>query len=128
MFYKHANGQTIIIIVAVNDLTLASSCRQLLTVCKHELQSEFEISNLGPIHWLLGVEVKQDRASCTLTLLQKAYVNSVIVRFRLEDALPVSTPMETGVQLVQAEDDAHIGSQVPYREIIRSLMYAAMAT
>ena len=36
--------------------------------------------------------------------------------------------MEIGTQLVQAEDNAHIGAQVPYREIIGSLMYAGMAT
>jgi len=58
VFYKHVNGQTIIVVVAIDDLTLVSSCGRLLTTCKDELWSEFEISDLGPIHWLLGVEVK----------------------------------------------------------------------
>jgi len=81
MFYKCMDSQTVIVVVAVDDLTLASSCRGLLTTCKDELWSKFEINNLGPIHWLLGVEVKQDQVACTLTLLQKAYINSIVTCF-----------------------------------------------
>ena len=50
------------------------------------------------------------------------------MRFRLEDAPPVSTPMEVGTQLVPADDDASAELHVPYKEIIGSLMYAATAT
>jgi len=60
MFHKCANGEIIIIVVTVDDLTLTSSSKHLLDTCKDELQSEFDITDLGPIHWLLGVEVKRD--------------------------------------------------------------------
>jgi len=46
--------------VAVDDLTLASNSLPLISCCKLDLQSEFEISDMGEIHWLLGVEIKRD--------------------------------------------------------------------
>ena len=60
MFHKQVNRQIVIIVIVVDDLTLTSSCGCLLTACKDELQSEFDITDLGPMHWLLGIEVKRD--------------------------------------------------------------------
>jgi len=46
--------------VAVDNLTLASNSTTLLTSCKLDLQSKFNISDMGEVHWLLGVEIKRD--------------------------------------------------------------------
>jgi len=59
VFHKHTNGEIIIIIIAVDDLTLTSSCGCLFDTCKDKLCSEFNIMDLGPMHWL-GMEVKWD--------------------------------------------------------------------
>jgi len=83
--------------------------------------------NLGPMHWLLGMEVKRDHAAQAISLSQKAYLSSIIAWFHLEDAPSISTPMEARAQLVQAENDTSTGPHVPYKEIIGSLMYAGKA-
>ena len=79
MFNKQVQGKIIIMVIAVNDLTLTSSCRCLLTVCKDELQSEFDITDLGPMHWLLGIEDKRDHMAQKVTLSQRAYISSIIM-------------------------------------------------
>src|SRR5882724_13314139 len=84
--------------------------------------------DLGPIHWLLGVEVKWDHVAQTINLSQKAYIIPIVIHFHLKDTLSMSTPMEAGVQLVKTEKDMSIDPHVLYKKIIRSLMYAAMAT
>jgi len=61
MFYKRTKCMIIIIVIAVDDLTLASHCSSLLLGCKSDLQSEIKISDMGEIHWLLGVEIKRNR-------------------------------------------------------------------
>ena len=50
------NGETVIVVIAVDDLTLTSSCAHLLETCKYEIRSEFDIMDLGPMHWLLDVK------------------------------------------------------------------------
>jgi len=61
MFYKGTEHGIIVVIITMDDLTLASNSSSLLLGCKSDLQSEFEISNMGEIHWLLGVEIKRDQ-------------------------------------------------------------------
>ena len=97
VFYRQADEEVVIIVIAVDDLTLTASNQQLLGQAKAQLKSQFEVSDLGPIHWILGMKVKWNRAAHTVTLSQKAYIDTIITKFRLDNAKPVSMPMETGV-------------------------------
>ena len=60
-FYKGTESGIIIVVIAMDDLTLASNSPSLLLSCKSDHQSKFEISDMGEIHWLLGVEIKRDQ-------------------------------------------------------------------
>jgi len=86
MFYRRMDGHIIIMVIPVDDLTLASNSPSLLSSCKSDLQSEFEISDMGEIHWLLGVKIKRNRHTCTMSLSQKAYIITICTHFHLEDA------------------------------------------
>jgi len=126
-FYKGTKSGIIIVIIAMDDLTLASNSPSLLLSCKLDLQSEFENSDVGEIHWLLGVEIKRDRHAQNMTLSQKAYIDAICTWFRLQDMWPATTLMEAGVQLTDANrNKPH--ADFPYKEIVRLLMYVATAT
>jgi len=59
-YYK--NGNTHIIIVAhVDDLMIIALSMDLVKRVKDELGKVFKVSDLGEIHWLLGMEVKHNR-------------------------------------------------------------------
>ena len=124
-FFKWVDNNVIIVVMAVDDLTLVSSSKTLLLQSKDELKSEFEISDMDEIHWLLGVEVKRNHNARTVTLSQKAYIDAICSRYHLEDARPATTPMGAGVLLNQPATD-ELDSN--YKEIIRSLMYATTST
>src|SRR5882724_1604505 len=114
----------IIIIVAMDDLTLASNSPSLLLGCKSDLRSKFNITDMGEIHWLLGVEIKRNHRARTVSLSQKAYIDTVCARFRLQDDRAATMPMEAGAHLTDTkEDEPH--AKYPYQEIVRSLMYMA---
>src|SRR5882724_9186230 len=82
---------------------------------------------MGEVHWLLGVEIKRDRHAHTITLSQKAYIDAICARYCLQDARSATTPMEAGAQLTDEREDEP-RSDYPYKELVRSLMYAATAT
>jgi len=128
MFYKWHNGEVIIVVVAVDNLTLTSSSKVLLLESKMELRGEFNITEMGEIRWLLGVEVKWDRTNGMVTLSQKAYIDTITNCFSLQDAKPAHTPMETGAQLMSSTEHNDNKATFPYKEIVGSLMYAATAT
>jgi hypothetical protein len=56
LYYKVDNGESLIMILYVDDLFLIGA-EHLITWCKHELASEFEMKDLRMMHYFLGLEV-----------------------------------------------------------------------
>ena len=123
----------VIVAASTDDLLMISESMERLEKVKRGLEKHFEMTDLGEAHWLLGVEIRRDRAKRTLSLSQGAYVQTLLGRFSLEKANTVTSPMDPGVHLTKsqsptAEDEKDDMANVPYRELIGSLMYAAVAT
>ena len=56
LYQKVEDGQVIILVLYVDDLFLTGN-EKLIEQCKKELTSEFEMKDLGLIHYFLGLEV-----------------------------------------------------------------------
>jgi hypothetical protein len=56
LYYKVDNGESLILIMYVDDSFLTRA-EHLITWCKHELAFEFEMKDLGLMHYFLGHEV-----------------------------------------------------------------------
>jgi hypothetical protein len=58
LYYKIIDGESLILILYIDYLFLiGAGC--LITWCKHEFTSEFEMKDLGMMHYFLGLEVWQ---------------------------------------------------------------------
>ncbi|TFY76086.1 hypothetical protein EWM64_g7925 [Hericium alpestre] len=100
---------------------------------KDVLKAHFEMTNLGELHWLLGIEIQCDRGRRTLSMSQSAYIDTIISCFNLQDAKPLSTPLDssfplTNVQLPSMPQQFEDMHNVLYHEVIGLLMYAALGT
>ena len=51
---------------------------------------------LGEIQFILGVSIKRDRATRTLTISQGQYLKDLRKRFGMGECKPTSTPLEAG--------------------------------
>ena len=68
-----------------------------------------------------------------ISLSQQAYVKVIITKFNFDDLKPSSIPMDPSAPLLKSQsptklDDIAKMRNVPYREAMGSLMYAAMGT
>ena len=88
VFYKYTDKDSLIVAMDIDDLTMARSSKQAILHFKDGLQETLCIKDLGELHWLLGIEVKRDRVRCTVTLSQRSYIDKILERFSLQDALP----------------------------------------
>ena len=92
-----------------------------------------EVTDLGELHWLLGIEVKRDRETRTISLSQRSYIDAIIRRFSLKDSKPISTPMDPNSKISTSHSPS-TGAQyaamqnVPYCEAVGALMYAMLGT
>jgi hypothetical protein len=133
VFVSRKPEPKVIVAASTDDLLMISKCLKRLEAVKRGLENHFEMTDLGEARWLLGVEIRRDRAKRTLSLSQGAYVQTILGRFNLENANTVTSPMDPGIHLSKlqspsAEEEKEDMANVPYRELIGSLMYAAMAT
>ena len=56
LYYLRVGNEPLILVLYVDDLFLTGSSR-LITDCKKNLAEEFDMKDLGQMHYLLGLEV-----------------------------------------------------------------------
>lgn len=88
---------------------------------------------LGPINWLLRMEVTRDREKRTLALSQTTYIDSLLRKFNMTDCKSVSVSLDPTTQITReqcpttSEAIAEMRS-IPYRELIGGLVWLSTAT
>jgi hypothetical protein len=105
----------------------------ILKWLKSRLEDEFEMSDLGELHYCLGVEFERDRANHTLTMSQRKYIEEVLKRFNMEECKPIGTPLDVNSKLLKLTEEKFQGIQeemqgIPYKAAVGSLMYAMVGT
>jgi hypothetical protein len=134
VFYR-SEAKTLIVIVAhVDDLTIVASSVDLVAQVKERLSEALKITDLGEIHWILGISVRRDRPKPNVITRTRPPTStrssnaSVSLTFR-----PLSMPMDPHVQLTttqspQSQNDFAAMRDIPYREAVGALMYVSLGT
>lgn len=121
LYFKVCDDKVLILILYVDDLFLTGN-DDLIVKCKKDLASEFEMKDLGLLHYFLGLEVWQRPNEIILS--QGKYAVDILKRFDMLECKSMVTPME--VNLKKLHDDAATSDLVEptmYRQLIGSLMY-----
>eukprot|EP00253_Pinus_taeda_P035859 PITA_35859 len=87
---------------------------------KKELGKSFEMTDLGYVHYYLGIEVTQHPKSIFLS--QKKYIGDLLNRFGMTECNPLSTPMEQNLKLTSIEGK-EFEDATKYRQLVGSLIY-----
>ncbi|XP_058003631.1 uncharacterized protein LOC131180053 [Hevea brasiliensis] len=87
---------------------------------KKSMMVEFEMTDLGLMHYFLSIEVVQSTNGIFVS--QKKYLREVLDRFQMKDCNPVSTPTEFGLKLDKDHEGKKVDSTL-YKQIVGSLMY-----
>ena len=85
-------GKLLIIVLYVDDLILIGD-EQLIRCCKEDLARDFEMKNMGLMHYFLGLEVWQDDGE--LFVSKGKYENEILKRLGMESCRPMETPLVT---------------------------------
>eukprot|EP00253_Pinus_taeda_P006191 PITA_06191 len=91
-----------------------------ITSIKKELKKGFEMTNLGYVHYDLGIEVTQHPRSIFLS--QKKYIGDLWNRFGMTECNPLTTPMEENLKLTSIERK-EFEDATKYRQLVGSLNY-----
>ena len=127
---KEADGHISFVImgVYVDDIIPISNNPALLKAEKAPLCERFKMTDLGEIHYLLGMSINRDRESRTLTVSQPNYLDKVLKKFGMENCKPVSTPLEPGRKFQQLSPSDEPFDVQTYQQAIGCLTYISTAT
>eukprot|EP00253_Pinus_taeda_P031026 PITA_31026 len=119
LYHIVVKGKLLIIVLYVDDLILTSD-DQLIVSCKEELAREFEMKDMGLMHYFLGMEVWQKDGE--LFVSQGKYANEILRRFHMEKCKPMQTPL-AGNWRTEAATSREVVEATVYRQLVGSLMY-----
>ena len=125
VFFK---GQ-VYVAIYVDDLLIVGPDLDEISKLKKALSRRFEMTDLGECSYYLGMEIKRDRRNKTIRLSQKGYLAKVLADFNMQNAKPVTTPMDTSKLFPASEQErATEGDRRWYASAIGSLMYLMLGT
>ena len=108
-----------ILLLYVDDLFLTGD-KELIADSKRKLTAKFEMKDLGPMHYFLGLEVWQKPGKINLS--QGKYSMEILKTFGMIYCKSMSTLMTTNLKLFGDTSSGMIDATI-YRQMIGSLMY-----
>eukprot|EP00253_Pinus_taeda_P001473 PITA_01473 len=121
LYFKVEDDKPLILVLYVDNLFLISA-DPLIHKCKRELASEFEMKDLGLMHYFLGLEVWQNPREISLS--QGKYVVNILERFGMVYCKPVTTPMELDFKKLSSSATGPILQNASeYHQLIGALMF-----
>jgi hypothetical protein len=119
--YRWGNGGNVLLVgVYVDDLVITDTKDAEVAAFKEEMKTTFQMSDLGPLSFYLGIEVHQDDSG--ITLRQTAYAKRVVDLAGLTDCNPALTLMEERLKLSRDSMTEEVDA-TQYRRLVRSLRY-----
>jgi len=119
--YTQKHGTDLLILVLyVDDLILTGSSSSMIQSIQQALMGQFEMTDLGLLHYFLGLQVLQ--SSEGISIFQQKYALDLLQRFGMVDCKPAPTPFQSGVTL-SASCSSPRNNPSLYRQLIGSLLY-----
>lgn len=92
VYTKKEGENTLIVGVYVDDLLVTGNCAKSVQMFKDDMNTKFDMSDLGLLTYYSGIEVNQKGDG--ITLKQEAYARNLLVKTGMQDCNPTRTPME----------------------------------
>jgi hypothetical protein len=120
VYTKKVGIHLIILVLYVDDLILTGSDSKLLNHVKTILKKKFEMTDLGFLHYFLGLQVLQTNEGIFLS--QSKYACDLLRRFHMDDCKPTPSPFQSGVKLSATCTSPEVDATL-YRQLVGSLLY-----
>jgi hypothetical protein len=130
---RWTDGRLLVLGVYVDDCMLMGSSQKLMNEFKKRINGRYSLTDLGPCHWHLGIKIERNDEEGTMALSQTTYIDSILARFNFDEAKPTAIPIDPNRPLLKSQCPTKLADiakmkNVPYREAVGSLLYAAMGT
>jgi hypothetical protein len=78
VYSKKVGNLFIYLVLYVDDMLLVGNNMDVIKEVKSELSSKFGMKDLGAANFILGMEIKRDRANMKIWFNQRKYVETIL--------------------------------------------------
>eukprot|EP00253_Pinus_taeda_P008388 PITA_08388 len=122
VYMLRTHDSLLILVLYMDDRLITDSLASAIATVKRALHDTFLMTDMGPLHFFLGLEISQDATGIKLS--QAKYARDLLERFRMIDCKPTPTPFLSGVRLEDGGDTPLVYNTL-YRQLVGSLLYLA---
>lgn len=123
LFTYHREGQTLIILLYVDNVLLTGSSQTLMNALISELSSQFSMKDMGEIHYFLGIHAQYHDQG--LFLNQYGYAAEILREAGMADANPMPTPLPYRLYDIY-KDSTLFEEPIYFRGIAGKLQYLTL--
>ena len=134
LYIRHDEDNTIVLLALyVDDLVIAGSSQEAITMVKRQLNGNYKMKDLGVINHILGCETKHDKLTGTTYITQCQFTKSAIEKFLPPNTNPSENPCNPNIVLSKSMSpvspkEKGETSNIPYREAVGTLLWLSLGT
>ena len=119
-FYRKVKDDSLLVQIYVDDIIFGSTNENLSAKFSTLIQSKYEMSMMGELHFFLGLQVKQIEDG--FFIIQFKYVRDLLKKLDLQECTTTKTPMVTATKL-ESNPKGKFVDHSSYIGMIGSLLY-----
>jgi hypothetical protein len=124
MYYRHKNGEFMIIALYVDDFRYAATSNIQLDEFKSALEKKWKCKHPSP-NKCLGLQISHNLVDGVLEISQSKYIQSLITKYNMEDCKPSIVPAAPGTKLARKLEEDNFTCEFPFRELVGALLWIA---
>lgn len=120
LFISHEDSSLTVLLLYVDDITVTGNNSSYISSLKYQLSKAFDMKDLGPLHYFLGLEITSTATGIFVN--QEKYAIDLLKRIDMIEAKSCETPCAANVKLSKHEGNLRPDPTL-YRSIVGALQY-----
>lgn len=87
---KQVGSEIVVLLLYVDVIIITGSATPTIQRVIHDLPAEFDIKDLGPLHYFLGIQIQ--KTATGLFLSQAKYVQDLLNKIEMVESKPCDSP------------------------------------
>ncbi|KAM0996393.1 hypothetical protein ACFX2C_006406 [Malus domestica] len=120
LFVQVLGSDIVVLLLYVDDIIVTGNTSLGISHVISALTTEFDIKDLGPLHYFLGIQIT--KTATGLFLSQQKYVQDLLTKTEMLDSKACDTPCLPYTRLLKDDGDPY-NNPMLYRSVVGALQY-----
>ena len=98
LYKNNMNNHLVLVAIYVDDLLIGCADKTQVEAVKKLLSNKFPVTDNGPLHHYLGIEIEREGETGAITICHSQYILEILKEYGIENSKATATPLEANYQ------------------------------